>query len=262
MGKGKFYWLKLDKDFFKRHDIKIIESMPKGKDYILFYLKLLCESLDHEGNLRFNDQIPYNEDMLATITSTDPDTVRSAIQVFSNLKMIEILDDGTYFMNAVKKIIGSETKWAGYKRDQREKTEAVNRSIGQNEILKIGQCPTDVQDLSKNCPIEIEKDIEKEIEIDKERERTHARMRLGLFNNVLLTQGELEELQRLNPDDWQDMIENLSLYMQSKGKYYEDHYATMMSWKRKDKQKARSGTFWDEFDKEKEAWLNDETGDK
>ena len=90
----------------------------------------------------------------------------------------------------------------------------------------------------------------------------HARMRLGIYHNVSLTQGELDELKRLNPNDWQDMIENLSLYMQSKGKYYEDHYATMMSWKRKDKQKARSGTFWDEFDKEKEAWLNDETGDK
>ena len=49
MGRGKFYWLKLDKDFFKRHDIKIIESMPNGKDYILFYLKLLCESLDHDA---------------------------------------------------------------------------------------------------------------------------------------------------------------------------------------------------------------------
>ena len=93
-------------------------------------------------------------------------------------------------------------------------------------------------------------------------ERARVRMRLGIFNNVLLTQGELEELQRLNPDDWQDMIENLSTYMQSKGKYYEDHYATMMSWKRKDKQKARSGTFWEEFDRVKEEWLNDEAGDK
>ena len=42
--KKKYFWLKLDKDFFKRHDIRIVESMPNGKDYILFYLKLLCES--------------------------------------------------------------------------------------------------------------------------------------------------------------------------------------------------------------------------
>ena len=32
----RYYWLKLEEDFFKRHDIKIIESMPNGKDYILF----------------------------------------------------------------------------------------------------------------------------------------------------------------------------------------------------------------------------------
>ena len=261
MGKGKFYWLKLDKDFFKRHDIKIIESMPNGKDYILFYLKLLCESLDHDGNLRFNDQIPYNEDMLATITNTNPDTVRSAINVFSELKMIEILDDGTYFMNAVNKMIGSETKWAGYKREQRYKTDEVNKSIDQKELLRIGQCPTDVQQESKKCPIEIdiEKDIEKEIEIDKD----IARVRLGIYNNVQLTKGELAELIRIYPDDYKDMIENLSTYMRSKGKYYEDHFATMMAWKRRDEAKAKEnnkpGNYWDEFDKLKEE-LKDDKG--
>ena len=104
---SKFYWLKLKRDFFKRHDIRIIESMPNGKDYILFYLKLLCESVDHEGNLRFSDEIPYNEDMLATITYTNPDIVKTAIDVFIQLGMMEVLDDGTYYMNEVNKMIGS-----------------------------------------------------------------------------------------------------------------------------------------------------------
>ena len=49
MSNKKYYWLKLKKDFFKRHDIQIIENMPNGKDYVLFYLKLLVESVDHEG---------------------------------------------------------------------------------------------------------------------------------------------------------------------------------------------------------------------
>ena len=53
MSDGKYYWLKLKRDFFKRHDIRIVEGMPNGKEYILFYLKLLCESVDHEGSLRF-----------------------------------------------------------------------------------------------------------------------------------------------------------------------------------------------------------------
>lgn len=104
---GKFYWLKLKRDFFKRHDIRIVEAMPNGKDYILFYLKLLCESVDHNGELRFNDSIPYNEEMLSTITDTNVDVVRSAIKIFVQLDMIEILDDGTLYMAEVQKMIGS-----------------------------------------------------------------------------------------------------------------------------------------------------------
>ena len=112
----KYYWLKLKKDFFKRHDIQIIESMPNGKDYVLFYLKLLCESIDHEGNLRFSETIPYNEQMLATITNTNIDIVRNAISMFEQLGMIEIMSDGTYFMNEVNKLVGVETEYAAKKR--------------------------------------------------------------------------------------------------------------------------------------------------
>lgn len=105
--KKRFYWLKLKRDFFKRHDIRIVESMPNGKDYVLFYLKLLCESVDHDGSLRFSDQIPYSEDMLSTITNTDVDVVRSAIKIFTELGMMDLLDDGTIFMNEVNNMIGS-----------------------------------------------------------------------------------------------------------------------------------------------------------
>ena len=157
----KYYWLKLKRDFFKRHDIQIIESMPNGKDYILFYLKLLCESVDHEGNLRFSDEIPYNEQMLSTITNTNVDIVRSAIKIFSQLHMMEIMDDGTYFMSQVEGMIASETYWAKKKREQRENEKITDK----NE--KIGQIPT----LSNDCPTcpskskSIEKEIDKEIDI-------------------------------------------------------------------------------------------------
>ena len=107
MGEGRFYWLKLQRDFFKRHDIQIIEAMPNGKDYVLFYLKLLVESIDHEGALRFSDTIPYNVEMLATITRTNIDIARTAMKAFEQLGMIEILADETIYMNEVQKLIGS-----------------------------------------------------------------------------------------------------------------------------------------------------------
>lgn len=104
---GKYYWLKLKRDFFKRHDIRIIEEMPNGKDYILFYLKLLLESIDHEGSLRFSDTIPYNEQMLSVVTHTNVDIVRSAMKLFIELNMMTVCDDRTIYMNEVEKLIGS-----------------------------------------------------------------------------------------------------------------------------------------------------------
>lgn len=119
MSEKKYYWLKLDRRFFKRHDIRIVEAMPNGKDYILFYLKLLCESVSHDGELRFSEAIPYNEQMLAIVTDTNVDVVKAALDVFSGLKMIEVLDDGTLYMTESQKMLGSETEWAKKKREYR-----------------------------------------------------------------------------------------------------------------------------------------------
>lgn len=152
----KFYWLKLKRDFFKRHDMKIIESMPNGKDYIIFYLKLLCESIDHEGCLRFNEEIPYNEEMLSVITGTNVDVVRSAINIFTKLQMMSILDDGTYFMNEVNKMIGSavDNDNANRQRRYREK-QKENQLALQNVTDSVTK-----NNESKSIEIDIEKDID------------------------------------------------------------------------------------------------------
>jgi predicted phage replisome organizer len=153
----KYYWLKLKRDFFKRHDIRIIEEMPNGKDYILFYLKLLLESIDHEGSLRFSDTIPYNEQMLSVVTNTNIDIVRSAMKLFIELNMMSVFDDQTIYMNEVDKLIGCETEWAKKKRLYRE-------SMDKERTLS-SDCPSDVPLLSDKSKSK-SKSLEKEKEID------------------------------------------------------------------------------------------------
>ena len=150
----KYYWLKLKRDFFKRHDIRIIEEMENGKDYILFYLKMLLESIDHEGELRFSETIPYNEKMLSVITNTNIDIVRCALKVFADLKMIEIFDDSTIYMAEVKKLTGSETEFAKKKREYRQK------------LLELKQNEDNVETKKDN----VRQEIEKELEIEKDKE--------------------------------------------------------------------------------------------
>ena len=238
MAAKKFYWLKLKRDFFKRHDIRIIEAMPNGKDYILFYLKLLLESIDHEGELRFSDAIPYNDQMLSVITNTNIDIVRSAMKLFVELKLVEIKSDETIYMEEVSKMIGSETKWAEYKRNGVKALENFQRN-------------------SKTVPTEIEKEKEKETEQEKEIEEAApppspkpVRHKYGAYKNVLLSDEDYTKLQAEFPRDWSDRIERLSEYIASTGKSYKNHLATIRSWARKDKPKSSGNVFKDMLEEE------------
>mgnify|MGYP002511909974 CR=1 FL=1 len=224
MAEKKYYWLKLKRDFFKRHDVRIIEKMPNGKDYILFYLKLLLESIDHEGALRFSETIPYNEQMLSVITDTNVDIVKAAMNMFVELGMVEILDDSTIYMNEVQKLIGSETAVAERVRKHREKLKML---------------PCNASETNSNTEIDIEIDQEKEKKQDIKETSASAsakpvRHKYGFYKNVLLSDEDLEKLKAEFPADWELRIERLSEYIASKGAKYKNHLATIRAWARKE----------------------------
>lgn len=83
----------------------MIESRPNGEKHINFYLKLLRKSISTEGKLLFRDVIPYTPEMLASITNTDIDTVKVAIDLFLNLGLMDRLDDGALFMIETQNIL-------------------------------------------------------------------------------------------------------------------------------------------------------------
>lgn len=157
----RYYWLKLNENFFEREEIKVIENMKNGKDYIIFYLKLLLKSISTEGELKFRNIIPYTPEMLSAITGTDIDTVRVAIDLFTKLDLMEVWDDGTLFMIETQNMIGSETEWAKKKRLQREKQEELSE-LKDNVQYKEDNVP----EVSSECPTDI--DIDKELDIDKD----------------------------------------------------------------------------------------------
>lgn len=155
----KMYWLKLDKDFLKSSQIKVIKNMPNGKDYIIFYLSLLLESIETVGHLRFSDSVPYNDEMLASITDTNIDIVRSARKLFDELGLLETLGDGTLYMTQAPQMTGKESESAERVRQWRLR-EKEKKLLQCNDNVTISN--TDVQNYNDN------KDKEKEIEIDKD----------------------------------------------------------------------------------------------
>lgn len=155
----KKYWLKLDKNFLKNPQMKVIRSMPNGKDYIIFYLSLMLESIETVGHLRFTSLVPYNDDMLAAITDTNIDIVRTAVKLFCELGLIKIFDDGTIFLPDVPAITGKESESAERVRNYRKRLKE------KDELLAL-QCNIEVTKSNDNK--EKDKEEEKDKEIYKE----------------------------------------------------------------------------------------------
>lgn len=119
MSEKRYYWLKLPKDYFKRHDIKFIKTLPNGRDIALFYIELMAESVDHDGSLRFSPGIPYTNEMLASVTDTPVDIVDVSMKTLKDLGLVEISEDGTIIIPKVIKMIGSASDTDGARRVRR-----------------------------------------------------------------------------------------------------------------------------------------------
>lgn len=64
-----------------------------------------------------------------------------------------------------------------------------------------------------------------------------SKQKYGEFKNVLLTSEEYTKLCQ-NLDDADGLIERLSAYIESTGKKYKSHYATLLNWDRRDNKAA------------------------
>lgn len=78
--------------------------------------------------------------------------------------------------------------------------------------------------------------------VENEQERKPVKHRHGKYGNVMLTDDELEKLKSEFPGDWQERIERLSEYIESKGARYKSHLATIRSWARRDEKKGKEAT--------------------
>ena len=173
---GKFYWLKLKKDIFKRHDLINLRSQEKGLVYEAIFIHMMTESIDHEACLRYSEKHPYTAKTLSPIVGTDPETMQEALEILEELELIEIQEDGTIFVPLASENIGFETAWAEKKRQYRDK---VGTERGQSED-NVPECPDNVltqegqkEDMSdKRKEIrDIEKDIRDISKREKEKER-------------------------------------------------------------------------------------------
>ncbi|WP_240430571.1 phage replisome organizer N-terminal domain-containing protein [Suicoccus acidiformans] len=168
MNNKRYYWLKLNENFFEDDTIQWLEEQENGDKYVIFYLKLALKSLQDNGKLiRYVGEklMPYDVKALSKLTNTDSDTVKVAMNLFVEIGLVEILDTGELFMKQIEEMTGSETAAAKRMRKSRAKQKLLEQTVD-----KTSQCYSDVH------KSDTEKEIEKEldIELDKEQDKSNA----------------------------------------------------------------------------------------
>lgn len=161
----RYFWLKLNENFFEDDTIAWIEEQDNGTEYIIFYLKLALKSLTDDGYLiRYVGEklIPYDVKALAKLTNTDTDTVRVAMNLFLEVGILSQLDSGEIYLNQIDEMIGSETESAKRVRKHRAKQNLL-QSNGKALQSNSGVIESNTE---KEIERELEKELEKELDID------------------------------------------------------------------------------------------------
>lgn len=97
--------------------------------------------------------------------------------------------------------------------------------------------PVPLQSSNKDSSISDPSITNPSIKCDKPSRKKETRHKYGEYENVLLSDSDMENLKTEFPTDWEEKIENLSSYMESHGKTYKNHLATIRNWARKDGQR-------------------------
>ena len=131
----------------------------------------------------------------------------------------------------------------GLYRNKRMKVEAEKRhSYSESRRANINKrYEKDLSDTSKTTYVEHTNNIcnTRELHMGNVNENINVnsnktiKHKYGIYNNVLLSDDDLEKLKAEYPD-YKERIERLSEYIASSGKSYKSHLATIRSWARKE----------------------------
>lgn len=168
MADKKYYWLKLPADFFSKPSLMLLTS--KGADHINVYMRLLTMAINTDCRLMYTEDTPYTVEMLSMMLGYQKDTMQEIIDNLIQFKLLEVLEDGSYYLVELPEMIGSESTSAERQRKSRqERDKSVTGDNGERDS-GVTSCDTSVTscdkavtscDISAQCHIE-NRDIEKE----------------------------------------------------------------------------------------------------
>lgn len=160
-------WIKLSTQMFEDEKIKLIEQMPDADTILIIWVKLLSQAgkANANGYIYLSENIPYTDEMLATVFGRPLNTIRLALETFKAFGMIEI-DEENFI---------SIANW-----EKHQNIEGLDRIREQNRLRKQRQRQRQKEKLSQKKELghvtsrdshAPERELELEEELDKERDK-------------------------------------------------------------------------------------------
>ncbi|RNA48276.1 phage replisome organizer protein [Enterococcus faecalis] len=205
-------WIKLKTTMFDDEKIKLIQSMPEADAILVIWIRLLvlAGKTNDEGLIYIQRNMPYTEEMLATLFSKPVNVVRLALMTLQRFNMIDLNEDGLIAIENWDKHQNIE----GMEKVRLKNAERVRK----HRERKKQQALEDKNSGNVTCNVTVtdcngtDKDIDKEIDIDKDKKNRsktsckysdeHLRLAEKLKNNLI--NDFPSEMKRVNIEKWAD----------------------------------------------------------
>lgn len=189
----RYYWLKLQKDFFTQPKIKKLRKIAGGDTYTIIYLKMQLLSLSNGGKLFFDGiEESFSEEIALTIDE-DPDNVKVTVQYLLSQGLIEPCSETEFLMTETQSLICSESESA-----ERVRASRKNKALQCN--TNVTECNNNVQKCNTDIDIDIELDNR-----DRVRDKTDSKIRYQLiadtFNDICKSFDRVERISDSRKED-------------------------------------------------------------
>ena len=94
-------WIKLSTEIFNDEAIELIEQMPEGDAILVIWFKLLVKAgqVNDCGLIYLRKDLPYTEEMLATVFHKPLTVIKLALRTFEQFGMIEVTDENAIMLS-------------------------------------------------------------------------------------------------------------------------------------------------------------------
>lgn len=203
MNLAEISWIKLKTTMFDDEKIRLIQAVPESDAIIVIWIRLLvlAGKTNDDGLIYIQRNMPYTEEMLATLFGKNVNTVRLALTTLANFNMIDLSSDGLIAISNWEKhqnIEGMDKvrlKNAERNRKYRERKRQERLEL-ENDVSVTSHDGTDIDK-------EEDKDIDKEEKKGKYSDE-HLRLANKLKNNLI--EDFPKEMKKVDIEKWADMI--------------------------------------------------------